>query len=74
MDCLRTGGFKLLRVISSRSVVVAKSVRPEVPPLLRDNFRSTLTHLLVLFDPLVLVDSVHELAQAGKRLPGQGFP
>ena len=74
MDCLRTGRSRLLRVVSSRSVVVAKSVRPEVPPLLRDNLRFTLTHLLVLFDPLVLVDSVHELAQAGDQFPRQGFP
>ena len=74
MDCLRIGGSRLLRVVSSRSIVVVESIRPKVPPLLRDNLRFTLTHLLVLFDPPVLIDSVHELAQAGDRFPRQGFP
>ena len=64
MDCLRISKSRLLRVVSPRSVVVAKSVRPEVPSLLRDNLRFTLPHLLVLLDPFVLVDSVHELAHA----------
>ena len=60
VNCLRIGRSKLLYIVSPQSVVVVKSVRPEVPPLLRDNLCFTLTHLLVLFDPLVLVDSVHE--------------
>ena len=58
---LRAGRSGLLYVVSLRLVVVVKSVRPEVPPLLRDNLRFTLTQLLVLFNLLILVDSVHEL-------------
>ena len=69
MDYLCPSGTKLLRVIPSRSVTVVKLVRPEVPPLLRDNLRFVLSHLLVFFDSLVLVDSVHELAHAGDRFP-----
>ena len=73
MDCLRTGRSRLLYVVSPRSVVVAKTVRPEVLPLLRDNLHFTLTQLLVLFNLLILVNSVYELAQASDRFPSQGF-
>ena len=69
VNCLRVGKSGLLCIVSPRLVVVFKSVRPEVTPLLRDNLCFTLTQLLVLFNPLILVDSVHELAQVGDRFP-----
>jgi len=69
MNCLHIGKSGLLCVVSPRSVVVVKSVRLEVLPLMRDNLCFTLTQLLVLFNPLILVDSVHELAQVGDRFP-----
>ena len=42
VNCLRIGRSKLLYIVSPQSVVVVKSVRPEVPPLLRDDLRFTL--------------------------------
>ena len=65
MDSLCPSGTRLLRVILSRPATVVKSVRPEVPPLLRDNLRFAFSRLLVFFDSLVLVDSVHDLAHTG---------
>ena len=69
VNCLRVGRSELLCIVSPRSVVVVKLVQPEVSHLLRDNLRFTLTQLLVLFNPFILVDSVHELALASDRLP-----
>ena len=63
----------LFRVVSSQPVTAVKAVRPEVPPLLRDNLRFTLPHLLVLLDLFVLVNSVHELSHAGDWLPSEGL-
>ena len=68
IDCLRVGRFGLPCKVSPRSVVVIKLVRPEVPPLLKDNLSFTFTQLLVFFNPFILVDLVHELAQVGDRL------
>ena len=73
MDCLSPSRSGLLYIVSSRSVTVVKSFRPEVPPLLRDNLRFTLPHLLVILDPFVLVNSVHELAHAGDWLSSDGI-
>ena len=61
VNCLRVGRSELLCIVSLRLVVVVKSVQPEIPRLLRDNLRFTLTQLLVLFNPFILVDLVHEL-------------
>ena len=73
MDCLCPDGSRLLRVIPFWLVTVVKAVRPEVPPLLRDNLRFVVSHLLVFFDSLVLVNSVHELAHTGDQFPSQGL-
>jgi len=62
VNCLLVGRSGLLCIVSPRSVVVVKLVRPEVLPLLRDNLRFTLTQLLIIFNPFILVDSVDELA------------
>ena len=68
IDCQRVGRSGLPCKVSPRSVVVIKSVRPEVPPLLRDNLCFTFTQLLVFFNPFILVDLVYELAQTSDRL------
>ena len=68
INYLRVGRSRLPCKVSPRSIVVIKSVQPEVPPLLRDNLCFTFTQLLVFFNPFILVDLVHELAQAGDRL------
>ena len=47
IDYLRVGRCELSCKVSPRSVVAIKSVRPEVPPLLRDNLCFTFTQLLV---------------------------
>ena len=73
MDYLSPSGSRLFRVVSSRPVTAVKAVRLEVPPFLGDNLRFTLPHLLVLLDPFVLVDSVHELAHASDWLPSEGL-
>ena len=66
--CLRVGRPGLPCKVSPRSIVVVKSIRPKVPPLLRDHLRFTFSQLLVFFNPFILVDPVHELAQTGDRL------
>ena len=62
------GRSRLPCKVSPWLVIVIKLVRPEVPPLLRDNLCFTFTQFLVFFNPFILVDPVHELAQAGDRL------
>ena len=62
VNCLGAGRSGLLCIVSPWSVVVFKSVRPEVLHLLRDNLRFILTQLLVIFNSFILVDSVHKLA------------
>jgi len=69
INYLRVGELELPCKVSPRSIVVIKSIRPEVPPLLRDNLCFTFSQLLVLFDPFILVDPVHKLAQTGDKLP-----
>ena len=68
MYCLCVGEPGLPCKVSPRLVVIVESVRSEIPPLLWDNFRFTFSQLLVFFNPFILVDPVHELAQAGDRL------
>ena len=68
MYCLRVGGLGLPCKVSPWSIVVVESARQEIPSLLKENFRVTFSQLLVFFNPFILVDSVHELAQARDRL------
>ena len=68
IDSLRVSRFGLPYKVSPWSVIVIKPVRLKVPPLLRDNLCFTFTQLLVFFNPFILVDSVHKLAQAGDKL------
>ena len=70
---LRSYRLGLSREISSRPVIIV-TVRPKIPPLLRDNLALSLILLLVFLNPLILVNPIHELAYASDRLPRQRFP
>ena len=70
---LRGCRLRLPSKIPTRSTVVV-TVQPEIPHLLRDNFAISLSLLLVLFNPLVLVNSIHKLAYTVDRFPSQKLP
>ena len=59
--------------ISHRAVAVI-SVRPEIPPLLRDNLFFSLNLQLVFFYSFILFDPIHQLAHTGGRLASQRLP
>ena len=67
---LRGCRLRLPSKIPTRSTIVV-TVRPEIPPLLRDNLVLSLALLLVFFNPLVLINSIHELAYTVDRFPSQ---
>ena len=73
IDHLRGCKLRLPSKIPTRSTVVV-TVRPEIPPFLRDNFALSLALLLVIFNLLVLVNPIHELAYTVDRFPNQRFP
>ena len=73
IDHLRGCKLRLPSKIPTRSTVVV-TVRLEIPPLLRDNFALFLDLLLVLFNPLVLVNPIHELAYTVDRFSSQRLP
>ena len=63
-DAPYAGRLWLPRKVSPR-MTVCVPVRPEIPPLLRDNLLlSSALHLVLLYS-LILVDLVHQLAHAG---------
>ena len=70
---LRSCRLRLPSKISPGSVIVVM-VRPEIPHLLRDNLALSFALPLVLFNPLILVNPIHELAYTGNRLPSKRFP
>ena len=73
LDVSRTSHLWLPHKVSPQTTVCVP-VRPEIPPLLRDNlFLSSALHLVLLY-PLILVDPIHQLAHAGGRFACQGFP
>ena len=51
-----------------------KSIRPEIPILLRDNLRFTFSLLLIFLNPLVFINLVHKLEHIGNKFASQGFP
>ena len=53
--------------ISPRSIAIVH-IRPKIPPLLGDHLSLSLSLLLILFDPFVLADTIHELTHAPNRL------
>ena len=56
------------------SSVVIVSIQLEIPPLLRDHLSLSFPLQLVFFDPFVLVNSIHKLANTSNRLTSQRFP
>ena len=55
---LGIGRLSLTCIIPSRPVIIV-SVQPEIPHFLRDNLSLPFSLLLVVFDPLVLINLVH---------------
>ena len=72
INCLRSCRLRLPSKIPSGFVIVV-TVRPKIPLLLRDNISLSLTLLLVLFNPFILVNLIHKLVYIGNRLPSQRF-
>ena len=70
---LSSGKPRMPSKVSSGPVTVV-SVRPEIPPLLRDNLSLRFPLLLVLLKPLILINLVHELTYTVSGFPGQRFP
>ena len=58
----------------SPQVVAIILVRPEIPPLLRDNLLLSLTLQPVFLYSFILVDLIHQLAHTGRRLASQRLP
>ena len=56
------------------SPATAIMIRPEIPPLLRDNLTFPIILLLVLLHPFILVNLIHEQAYIGNRLYSQRLP
>ena len=72
-DSLCVGCSGLPYEISPRVVAVI-SVRPKIPPLVRDNLLLSLTLQLVFLYSFILVDSIHQLAHTSGRLVNQRLP
>ena len=72
---LRSRRPRLPTKIPSGSVIVVV-VRPEIPPLLRDNLTLPLplALLLALLNLLILINSFHKLTYTASRFLGQGLP
>ena len=70
---LGTGRPRLPNKVLSRSVVIV-SVRLKISTLLRDNLRLPRPLLLVFLNPLILINSIHELAYTGSKFPSQRLP
>ena len=72
-DSLCVGCSGLPYEISSQAIAVI-SVRPKIPPLLRDKLLLSLTLQLVFLYSFILVDLIHQLAHTGRRLASQRLP
>ena len=70
---LRSYRPRLPSKIPSGPVIVVP-VQLEIPHLLRDNLTLSFISLLVLLDPLILINPIYELAYNGNRLPSQRLP
>ena len=68
-DYLSGSRSRVPRKISPRSVVIVP-IRPEIPSILRDHFGFPLPLLLVLLDPLILINTVHELTYTPNQFLG----
>ena len=70
---LSSGRPRLPNKVSS-GLVIFVSVRPKIPHILRDNLSLPFPLLLVLLDPLILVNSIHELTYTVNRFLDQKYP
>ena len=70
---LGVGRSRLPSKVFPRSVIIV-SVRPEIPPLLKDHLSLSFPLQLVFFYPFVLVNLIHKLAHTSNRLISQRFP
>ena len=73
IDSLCVGYFILPYEISPRTVAVIP-VRPEIPPLLRDNFLFSSTLQLVVLHSFIFIDLIHQLAHTSGGLANQRLP
>ena len=69
---LGVGRSRLLNKIFPRSVVL-DSIRPEIPPLLRDHLSISFTLQLVLLYPSILINPIHQLMYTGNRFTSERF-
>ena len=69
---LRNYRSKLSRKILSESIIIV-SIRPEIPPLLRDNLTLPFTLLLVFLDLHVFIDAVHKPTHTPYQFLSWGF-
>ena len=70
---LCVGCSRLPYEISPRAVAVVL-VRPEIPPLLRDNLLFSFTLQLVFLHSLILINPIHQLAHTSGGLASQRLP
>ena len=73
IDSLCAGYSGLPYEISPQAVAVI-SVRPEIPPLLRNNLLFSFTLQLVFLYSFILIDLIHQLVNTGDRLASQRLP
>ena len=65
---MRSCCLRLPNKILSGSIIMVV-IQLEIPLLLRDNLALSLSLMLVFFNPLVLINLIHELAYIGNRFP-----
>ena len=70
---LGVGKSWLPNKVFPRSVIIV-SIRPEIPPLLRNHLSLSFPLQLVFFYPFELVNPIHKLAHTDNRLTSQRFP
>ena len=70
---LRSCRLRLPSKIPSGSVIIV-TIRPKICPLLKDNLALSLALLPVFFNPLILVNLIHELVYTNNRFSSQRLP
>ena len=73
VNCLRSCRPRLSSKIPLGFVIVV-AVRSEISHLLRDNLILSFALQLVLLNPFILINSIHELAYTGNGFPSQRLP
>ena len=73
IDSLCVGCSGLPYEVPSWAAVVIP-IRPEIPPLLRDNLLFSSSLQLVFLHSLILIDSIHQLAHTDGGLASQRLP